>query len=127
MMVGMAKRSAVGELIWERRVALGIRSQQRLADLVGVDRSHIAKIESGVIALPQPDLRRRLGEVLGLREMDFLMAAGWVQEEPTAYETTSGPDEHRLRSIIRSLPDDDRTLVVEFAELLARRRREQSE
>lgn len=119
---GMAEKFRVGELVRARRVTLGIGTQQRLADLVGVDRSHIAKIENGTIALPQPDLRRRLSEVLDLSEKQFLVAAGVLGEEPAAYDPT--PEEQRLRAIMRDLPPEDRWILLELADLLRRRHRQ---
>lgn len=117
----MARELSVGELVRARRGTLGIGTQQRLADLVGVDRSHIAKIENGTIALPQPDLRRRLSEVLGVSEKEFLIAAGVLAEEPAEYNPT--PEEERLRNVTRDLPPEDRWLLMELAELLRRRHR----
>lgn len=119
----MAALLRVRELVQTRRKAVGIRTQQQLADLVGVDRSHIAKIENGTIALPQPDLRRRLADVLGLSERDFLVAAGMLGEESTQYDVVAAPEEQRLRSLMLNLPPEDRTLLVDLAELLARRHR----
>lgn len=107
----------------DRRRALGIRTQQQLADQVGVDRTHIAKIESGAIVLPQPELRRRLADVLGVSERDFLVAAGVLAEEPTTYRADDASDEYRLRHLMLDLSSEDRSLLVEFAALLQRRRR----
>lgn len=118
---GMTKELTMGEMVRARRGSLGIGTQQRLADLVGVDRSHIAKIENGTIALPQPDLRRRLSEVLGVSEKEFLVAAGVLAEEPAEYDPT--PEEERLRNVTRDLPPEDRWLLMELAELLRRRHR----
>lgn len=117
----MRKDPSVGELVRARRGTLGIGTQQKLADLVGVDRSHIAKIENGTIALPQPDLRRRLSEVLGLSEKHFLVAAGVLSEEPEEYDAT--PEEQRLRAFMRDLPPEDRWLLLELADLMRRRHR----
>ncbi|MEJ7902022.1 MAG: helix-turn-helix transcriptional regulator, partial [Thermomicrobiales bacterium] len=117
-MMGMTKRLGVGELIRERRRVLGIRSQQDLADRVGVNRPHISKIESGKIALPQPELRRRLCEVLGISDKEILMAAGWIAEEGDAYLPRASASEERIRSILRTLPEDDLALLLDFAELL---------
>jgi transcriptional regulator with XRE-family HTH domain len=119
----MADNRRVQELVQTRRKAVGIRTQQQLADLVGVDRSHIAKIENGTIALPQPDLRRRLADVLGLSEKDFLVAAGVLEEDSAKYEVAPAPEEQRLRLLLRDLPPEDRTLLVDLAELLVRRHR----
>lgn len=119
----MDKTESVGTLIRCRRLALGLRSQHRLAELVGVDRSHIAKIENGTIALPQPALRRRLGEVLGLSERDFLTAAGFLTEEPVAYDAADDPEEQQLRVAFRGLSNADRSLLLDFAHLLEQRRR----
>ena len=122
----MSGSLSVGLLVRSRRLALGIRTQQQLADRVAVDRSHIAKIENGTIALPQPELRRRLTEILGLSERDFLIAAGVLAEEPSNYMTTETPDERRLRAIMNDLPPEDAILLVRIAELLLQRHRERT-
>lgn len=111
-------------MVRDRRRTLGIRTQQQLADLVGVDRTHIAKIESGTIVLPQPDLRRRLADILGVSERDFLVAAGVLSEEPSVYSASDTHDDDRLRHLMRDLSSEERSLLVEFAALLRRRHRE---
>lgn len=54
--------SEVRELIKEKRAALNL-TQKQLADLVGVDRTTISKIENGI--RPSPVTAKKIAAVLG--------------------------------------------------------------
>lgn len=51
-------------------------SQTALAERAGLTRSHMAQIESGKIAFPNADIRRRLAKALGVSHVQLLVAAG---------------------------------------------------
>lgn len=55
-------------------------SQTELADSIGIARAHLAQIESGKIALPNADIRRRLAVALGVSHLDLLVAAGEITQ-----------------------------------------------
>lgn len=55
-------------------------SQTALAESVGLSRSHMGQIESGKIALPNADIRRRLATALGVSHLDLLVAAGEITQ-----------------------------------------------
>jgi tetratricopeptide (TPR) repeat protein/transcriptional regulator with XRE-family HTH domain len=65
--------SGIGALLRNRRIALGL-SQEALAEAAGVSVRSINRWEQEH-ALPQPDVRRRLAEVLGFEVADFTGAA----------------------------------------------------
>ncbi|MFI1885011.1 helix-turn-helix transcriptional regulator [Streptomyces jumonjinensis] len=112
----------------ERRKALGY-SQEKLAELLGVDRTTIGRWESGR-SEPQPPQRRGLAVALevGLQELDALLprpkAAG--REEATGYESGYRPsagdnDEMIRREFLRILTVSGAltTMSVDEAEALA--------
>src|SRR5262245_8790315 len=78
--------SGIGAFLRDRRVALGL-SQEALAEAAGVSARSINRWEQGR-ALPQPDVRRRLAEVLGIDVAEFTAAgrsgAGDGSPEPLA-------------------------------------------
>lgn len=55
-------------------------SQADLATRTGVGRSHLSQIESGKIALPSADIRRRLAKALGVSHVELLVAASELDE-----------------------------------------------
>ncbi|MEW2114864.1 helix-turn-helix transcriptional regulator [Streptomyces sp. NPDC005474] len=111
----------------ERRRALGY-SQEKLAQLLGVDRTTVGRWESGRVA-PQPPQRRGLAAVLevGLHELDMLLtlpraagqeAAGHQSSDPPS---VGDPDEMIRREFLRILTVSGAltALPAEDAEALA--------
>lgn len=74
MLIGMA--TPLGTYIRDRRHALGFSTQASFAEHAGINRAHLSQIEGGKIALPNPDLRRRIASALGVSHLDVLVAAG---------------------------------------------------
>jgi transcriptional regulator with XRE-family HTH domain len=60
------------------------RTQQATADDAGIDRPHLSMIESGKIAWPNADIRRRIARALDLSPLDLLIAAGELSAEDVA-------------------------------------------
>ncbi|MGW2279276.1 helix-turn-helix transcriptional regulator [Streptomyces sp. NPDC001770] len=93
----------------ERRKALGY-SQEKLAELLGVDRTTVGRWESGRVA-PQPPQRRALAAALevGPQELDALLepsqAAGKEASgrQSTAPPSVGDPDEMIRREFLRIL------------------------
>ncbi|WP_329395477.1 helix-turn-helix transcriptional regulator [Streptomyces lydicus] len=110
----------------ERRRALGY-SQEKLAQLLGVDRTTVGRWESGKVA-PQPPQRRGLAAALevSLEELDNLLepprAAGQEAARPRFIDATNAgdPDEMIRREFLRILTVSGALTVlpVEEAEAL---------
>lgn len=69
----------LGDYIKARRIELGL-GQAQVGDSAGITKSHMSQIESGKIALPNADIRRRLAAALGVSHLDLLVAAGEITE-----------------------------------------------
>lgn len=67
----------LGDYIKTRRAELGL-GQAQVGDSAGITKSHMSQIESGKIALPNADIRRRLAKALGVSHLDLLVAAGEI-------------------------------------------------
>ncbi|MFF2325623.1 MULTISPECIES: helix-turn-helix transcriptional regulator [unclassified Streptomyces] len=110
----------------ERRRALGY-SQEKLAELLGVDRTTVGRWEGGKVA-PQPPQRRALASALeiSLQELDILLAppraAGQEAAGPQSSDPPSvgDPDEMIRREFLRILTVSGAltALPVEEAEAL---------
>jgi transcriptional regulator with XRE-family HTH domain/tetratricopeptide (TPR) repeat protein len=74
--------SAIGTRLRNRRVALGL-SQEALAEAAGVSTRSINRWEQGR-ALPQPDVRRRLAEILSIEVAEIVGEAGYAHAVPAA-------------------------------------------
>ncbi|MFD5027160.1 helix-turn-helix transcriptional regulator [Streptomyces sp. NPDC058373] len=93
----------------KRRRAMGY-SQEKLAHLLGVDRTTVGRWESGRIS-PQPPQRRRLANALelSLDELDCLLATSAAMVQETARcqaeesPTPGDPDEMMRRAFLRVL------------------------
>lgn len=68
--------TTLGDYIRDQRVAMGFRTQGEFAEHAGINRAHLSQIESGKIALPNADLRRRLARALGVTHVEILVRAG---------------------------------------------------
>lgn len=70
----------IGRYIKRTREGRGF-TQLRLSEESGVDRAYISQIESGRVALPSADLRRRIAAALGISHLDLLVASGEITED----------------------------------------------
>jgi transcriptional regulator with XRE-family HTH domain len=75
------------------RERLGL-TQKEVAEQVGIISEYYSQIERGRIALPNTELRRAISRVLGIRHVDFLVAAGILDdwEVPGFSATAPEPD-----------------------------------
>jgi len=73
--------SEVRELIKEKRAALNL-TQKQLADLVGVDRTTISKIENGI--RPSIDSAKKIAQILGLDWTIFFDSVTTERQTETA-------------------------------------------
>lgn len=109
--------AGLGAFLRRRRVDLGL-TQETVSDAAGIGRSHLSQIESGKIGLPNATIRRRLAEVLQLRHVDLLIAAGELDEA----EVREGkqPLASDLDRIAARLDEADRSALLAVARRLAR-------
>ena len=87
--------TSLGTYIRDRRIALGFRTQGDFAITAGINRAHLSQIESGKIALPNADLRRKLASALGVSHVDILVAAGELEPEEVEAASVQGVVEER--------------------------------
>jgi len=129
---------AYGRALVQARKARRV-SQTALIAAVGIDRSHLSKIENGRIEVPSDDVRERLATALGMTDDQLLAEAGMqnvagrvvalrgggaLREEPGEHDDSIDPDEYRVRAILRALPAEDRAMLVDIADVFDRRHRE---
>ena len=96
---------SLADYIKARRERLGL-SQADVAARAEMSQPHLSEIERGKIALPGPDLRRRIAAALRVTHADLLVAAGELLPDELAVspEPTDPPDVARLVELVRSVP-----------------------
>lgn len=102
--ISSSKRPSFGQLLKRYRIDLGL-SQRRLAEILGVDGSMIARIESGDREPPKrPEFYARLRDVPGLAEAEVtaLMAAEGAPAEAWRDLVDSGANAAADRSVPRA-------------------------
>lgn len=70
----------LGTFLRERRDLLGL-TQKEVADQLELNPAYLSQIERGRVALPSAMVRRRLADILGVRHIDLLVAAGELDPE----------------------------------------------
>jgi transcriptional regulator with XRE-family HTH domain len=107
----------LGAYIRRRRIALGL-TQENVADAANIGRSHLSQIESGKIGLPNALIRRKLADILRVRHIDLLIAAGEIREEEVRSGAAPAPTE--LDELADRMPLQARDALVTVARELAR-------
>ena len=75
-----------GEFLKRQRMAIPL-TQEELGRAVGVSRTYIINIEKGRVALPNLELRQKLGDAIGFDENE-LRALGVVKDRPQVQPVT---------------------------------------
>ncbi len=96
-------------------------SQDELVRRTGMDRSYVSRVENGRITMPQEDSRERFARALGVTNEEIFAEMGLVTEERPEYAAGVDMEEHEVRVILDQLTNEDRSLVVDFIQLLYRR------
>jgi transcriptional regulator with XRE-family HTH domain len=93
-------------------------SQERLAELTGMDRAHLSKIENDRVDLPRFETRLRIHRVLGTSDRD-LIDAGVKLREDFGFAVSLGedPDDLPSRDVTADRPDDRDNAPLTVAEL----------
>jgi transcriptional regulator with XRE-family HTH domain len=102
----------VADLVVRRREALGLNPHQ-LAKRAKMSPGHVWKIEHGEYKLPTKATRLKLGRVLGIRDEEFLRAAGMFEDTPDEPENADV-----LESWVSGAPDPpfDPAVIVAYVE-----------
>ncbi len=138
MIVVVMEGGRYGSAVRRRRLSHQPKmSQQKLADAVGVDRTHIVHIESGRIGLPQDELRGRIAEALSTTDEELLLEADAVgavarrsgQLVPSAPASDSGEwvtatdaDRAEMRRIVDEVGLDDLAVLLRIGRRMPRGR-----
>lgn len=104
-----------GEAVRRARRANNLK-QDELAELIGMQRSYLSKIESGRVTNPESATRERIASAMGLTPNELLEFVGSsVLEETAWYVPDMESDE--LMQVFQRLTDDnrERLLVIAYA------------
>ncbi len=76
------KRTGLGELIRQQRVAIPLTLQE-LASLSGTSPSHLGRVERGE-RFPSARILRKIAKPLGFEENELFTLAGYLSPQPSA-------------------------------------------
>ncbi len=76
------KRTGLGELIRQQRVAMPLTLQE-LASLSGTSPSHLGRVERGE-RFPSARILRKIAKPLGFEENELFTLAGYLSPQPSA-------------------------------------------
>ena len=101
----------LGELVARLRSQRGYKTQKAFAQAVGKDSSWASRLEDGSQKVtPDPDLLARMSDVLGVPQVELLLAAGYdvAEHEETEVITVfrDDPRAHLLMSVL-DMPDEE--------------------
>jgi transcriptional regulator with XRE-family HTH domain len=109
--------AGLGSYIRKRRISLGL-TQENVADSAGIGRSHLSQIESGKIGLPNAIIRRKLADILRVRHIDLLIAAGELREDEVRAGSAPAPTE--IEELADRMPAPARDALINVARELAK-------
>jgi transcriptional regulator with XRE-family HTH domain len=103
------RSGGVSMTLKEYRERLGL-TQKDVAQQAGIISEYYSQIERGRISLPNTELRRAISRVLGIRHVDFLVAAGilddWEVPGFSATAPASDPLQEEVALYLRQLDLD---------------------
>jgi transcriptional regulator with XRE-family HTH domain len=88
----------------EYRERLGL-TQKDVAQQAGIISEYYSQIERGRISLPNTELRRAISRVLGIRHVDFLVAAGILDDWELPGFSATEPVPDPVRDQIQTMLD----------------------
>ncbi len=100
----------IGMLIKEARLSKGL-TQEELGEIVGVQKSAIAKYENGRVVNIKRSTLQKLAAALDLRGSDLIQDI----EKPTAADDGLSKDMYELIDRIKALPEDKIQLLLQVA------------
>lgn len=108
----------VGSLIKEARLAKGL-TQEELGKLVGVQKSAIAKYESGRVVNIKRSTLQKLATALNLKGSDLIIQSNPKEAAELSARVLMDSDLRELVELYSSLNKDDKRTVQDLARRLA--------
>ena len=108
----------VGSLIKEARLAKGL-TQEELGKLVGVQKSAIAKYESGRVVNIKRSTLQKLATALSLKGSDLIIQSNPKEAAELSARVLIDSDLRELVELYSSLNKDDKRTVQDLARRLA--------
>lgn len=96
----------VGSLIKEARLAKGL-TQEELGNIVGVQKSAIAKYENGRVVNIKRSTLQKLAAALDLKGSDL------IEEKPTVQDDGLSENMRKLIEFAKTVPEDKAALVLQ--------------
>lgn len=96
----------IGKLIKEARLEKGL-TQQQLGDIVGVQKSAIAKYENGRVVNIKRSTLQKLAIALGLKGSDL------IAEKPTVDDDGLSEDVMKLVEFAKTVPEDKAAMILQ--------------
>ena len=106
----------IGEKIRAARIAKGM-TQEELGEILGVQKSAIAKYENGRIVNIKRSTLKKISEVLGIRPSELIYEKIEAKEEKHTTQKDDGLSEEKRELIerIKTLPEDKVLLLLQVA------------
>ena len=106
----------VGFIIKQARLRKGL-SQEELGEMVGVQKSAVAKWENGRVSEIKRSNLKKLADALGLKPSQLLgdIETDPVEETPTVKDDGLSKEKRELIEAIKKLPEDKILLLLQVA------------
>ena len=108
----------VGSLIKEARLAKGL-TQEELGNLVGVQKSAIAKYENGRVVNIKRSTLQKLATALNLKGSDLIIQSNPKEAAELSARVLMDSDLREMVELYSSLNKDDKRTVTDLARRLA--------
>ncbi len=109
----------IGKLIKEARLEKGL-TQEQLGDLVGVQKSAIAKYESGRVVNIKRSTLQKLAKALNLKGSDLVIGANPKEAAELSARVLIDSNLRELVELYSSLSDDDKKTAMDLVRRLAK-------
>lgn len=109
----------IGKLIKDARIAKGL-TQEELGNLVGVQKSAIAKYENGRVVNIKRSTLQGLAKALDLKGSDLIIESNPKEAASLSARVLSDSDLREVAELYLSLSDDDKKTYKELLRRLAK-------
>ena len=109
----------IGKLIKEARLEKGL-TQEQLGELVGVQKSAIAKYESGRVVNIKRSTLQKLAKALNLKGSDLVIGANPKEAAELSARVLIDSNLRELVELYSSLSDDDKKTAIDLVRRLSK-------